>query len=94
MNQGRVESFALDDNFGCERISLPEAISQDLNRTDLELSVAGMREVTDAEVALIADGLPPNLINLDLNFESPLDLVSVFSRGAPAPPPTARHSFT
>ena len=49
-------------------VSLAEVVSQDLNRTHLQLSLSSLPEVTDAEVVSIANCLPPNLLSVDLNF--------------------------
>jgi hypothetical protein len=68
LKRGTVRNFAVDDSGAS--ISLPDVLSRDLNRSVLSLSFAGIDEVTDEEVACLAQGLPPSLTSLSLSFES------------------------
>jgi len=49
-------------------VSLPATLAADLSRTRLDLNLSNMVEVNFRSVSALAQGLPPNLLDLDLRF--------------------------
>lgn len=64
-------------SFGVAALCLPEILVEDVIRTSLELSFSGLREVSDSEVASIAQGLPRGLQSLSLSFESCVSITDI-----------------
>jgi hypothetical protein len=53
-----------------EFLRLPDVLNADISRKRLVMSFAGMEEVDDYHLSLLAKGRPPNLESLTLCFES------------------------
>jgi hypothetical protein len=64
--QGKVEHFAVASD-GCS-IGLHEVLAKDKSRIALNLDFGDMAEVTDLDLSLLAQGLPPFLVDLSLSF--------------------------
>jgi len=67
IRQNRVHDFEAED--GVRRIDLPSILRVDSKRDSLKFSLAHFHEVTNADIELIAQGLPPNLKFLELDLE-------------------------
>jgi len=68
-------------NFGIHaagaHISLVGSLRNDTARTCLKLSVAHCQGVSNLDLQDIADGLPPNLVDLDVSFEGCIEISNV-----------------
>jgi len=69
-----VSNFGADEG---EHVSLVDALRSDVWRAQLKFSVAHFQELTNSDVQDIVDGLPPNLVDLDLSFENCLVITKV-----------------
>jgi len=66
VNAGIVQDF---DPMNPGSLNLAETLAKDEERQRLTLTLAHSAKVTDADVAVLASGLPPNLVELSLCFD-------------------------
>jgi len=68
VKQNAVLNLDADADLGL-KISLPDVLQRDTQRTTLSLSLAHSEELNDRDLADLAFGLPTSLLNLQLNFK-------------------------